>query len=212
MSIRESVLDILADSVRAYTECNGGPIAVEKKKIKFKADRQTFTMTENGKDATLTRVYVCDLDNDCVILKPDDFGVRFFRKDSWNKACDYLILVVVNGKKYAIFVELKSSIDNQPDGNDNHLVIDGNEDNKKEQQLLGAAELWNYIKLIVKKKTDSSELDDYDVRMWVLYESVKSRSPTQSQIMTTVPRRTKSKCVQTKQVHDAETISVHDLL
>ncbi|WP_297980098.1 hypothetical protein [uncultured Methanobrevibacter sp.] len=55
----------------------------------------------------------------------------------------------MRGDSYAIFIELKSSLNDMPDSFDNRLVIVSNEDRKKEMQLLGGEALFDYIKVIL---------------------------------------------------------------
>ncbi len=207
----EIIRDLLAQSVKKYNHV-GRMITCEEAYLQFRPSRQTFEMEETDPSATLKKIYVTSLPDDSMILKPDNFGVRFFKSGTWNKACDYLFLVRVRGDSYAIFIELKSSLNDMPDSFDNRLVIVSNEDRKKEMQLLGGEALFDYIKVIAEKHSSPNDLSQYKTRMWVLYESIRPRSPTRAGIMLTAQERIKSNKVLTKKVHDAQTISIEDLI
>lgn len=172
----------------------------------------TFELAEDDPGATLKKVYLHGVRTDGVVLKPDNFGVSFFKAGKWNKACDYLVLTEYLGKNYAIFLDLKSSLNDAPDLADPRLVINSREDEKKERQFKGANALFEYIKVVVKKATNSAALDSFEVKNWVLYEDVKSRNPTQATIMTTAQARKKSQDVYTMQVADAGTIQIRQLV
>lgn len=180
--------------------------------IVVRSDGGILKMEENAPDAKLQKVYLVDLDPSGLVLKPDNFGVRFFRRGCWNKAVDYLVFTRHNNTNYAIFIDLKSSLNDKPDRSDNLLVVDSGEDAKKESQFFGAAALFCYLKQIVKKATGDTSLDNFKIRNWILYEDVKTRSPSQSIIMSTAHVRKKSALVVTKQVADASTLSVLKLM
>lgn len=74
-------------------------------------------LEENHPNARLTSVTITGIDRDSLLIKPDHFSVRCFANDTYNKACDYVLFTKFNGLKYAIFIDLKTSIYENPDGN-----------------------------------------------------------------------------------------------
>lgn len=213
LGIRQ-IKNLLADSVRAYEKAPSGEnlFCEVSQRLQVAVNRGTVSMMENGKDASLTNVYLLNVSNDGLVLKPDNFGVRFFRAGSWNKAVDYLILTEYDGKNYAIFIDLKSSINDKPDKNDPRLIIDSNEDKKKEKQFVGAEALFEYIKLIATKEYGLGCLPELEIRKWILYGDVKPRKGMQSAAMPTAARRMRSEDVYTKSVTNNSSIDVKDLV
>lgn len=56
-------------------------------------------------------VYVTGLGQSDLILKTDQFGVRYFKEGTYNKACDYLIITFQGNCLYAIFIDLKTDFE-----------------------------------------------------------------------------------------------------
>lgn len=210
----QEIKNLLADSVMSYKESPAGSkqYIEDRCSIKLNLRDGNLEMTEDGKDATLTKIYLIGLDRAGVALKPDNFGVRFFQANSWNKAVDYLVLTTYNSKDYAIYIDLKSSLNDKPDANDGMLIVDHAQDRKKEAQFIGAEALFEYIKMLVKKKNGCNAVPAYEVRKWILYGQIKPQSGVQSPIMSTSAIRRKSKDIHTKQVADSVAIDVKDLI
>ena len=67
-------------------------------------------LSENSQDAKLREVWVTDIPKQSVILKLDNAKIQgLFKGGGPNKRCDYVILTTLQGQKYAIFVEMKST-------------------------------------------------------------------------------------------------------
>ena len=86
------------------------------RKAKETYKEKMISLIENRKDATLTNVIVSGLDPDYLALKPDKCGFQIFKTGYGSKQCDYILLSEIGGKKVAVFVELKSSV-NEYDAN-----------------------------------------------------------------------------------------------
>lgn len=75
-------------------------------------------LEENHPNAHLTSVTISGIDRDSLLVKPDHFSIRCFANDTYNKACDYILFTKFNGARYAIFIDLKTSIYENPSGNE----------------------------------------------------------------------------------------------
>lgn len=96
-------------------------------------------LEEKEQAARLRSVRVDGLDAESLILKPDHFGIGFYRSGSRNRACDFLILTKYNGDKYALFVDLKTVIGEFPIGTDGEILsFNGLYDQKMVWQMIGA--------------------------------------------------------------------------
>lgn len=78
------------------------------------ADKSTASsivkLVEDDRNAKLKEVELTGLPRDRVILKMDKITINsFFKAGGPNKRCDYLILTQINGKRFALFIELKST-------------------------------------------------------------------------------------------------------
>lgn len=96
----------------------------------------SVTLEENHPNARLTSVTISDVDRDSLLIKPDHFSVRCFANDTYNKACDYILFTKFSGSRYAIFIDLKTSIYENPSGN----VFSYQDDKDKDivWQMIGA--------------------------------------------------------------------------
>ena len=73
-------------------------------------ENDSILLSESGSDARLRQVKILGLDADCLVLKMDKIQIQgFFKGGGPNKRCDYLILTEHGDKKYAIFIEMKST-------------------------------------------------------------------------------------------------------
>lgn len=206
--------DLVGDAVRAYVETSPGAetFREELRHIKFRHIGGCLDLRENDGAASLRSIHLFNLDDHGIALKPDDFHVRFFKANSWNKAVDYLILTSHRSRCYAIFIDLKSSINDKPDVSDQLLIVDSREDKKKEQQFCGAEALFDYLKMLLETKYGVTGMEQYQIRKWILYESVKTRSGVQSPVLLTAHKRKKSNDVRTMQVTDGAMLDVTKLL
>lgn len=174
----------LARSVRHYITKPDDPTLASFSDIQLVHCHNTnqLTLTEDGVNAALRVVNLDDISREGLTLKLDAFGVSFFSKDTANRACDYVVLSEHNGKKYALFIELKTSINCVPDSK-GRLVLANREDLKKAWQLNGGSNLFDYVSLILKNHYTCSELDNYEKRFFLFYSQV--RSPTTGPIQPT---------------------------
>ncbi|MBQ4384369.1 MAG: hypothetical protein II823_00395 [Kiritimatiellae bacterium] len=204
--------NVLAHNVTHYVESrsHAGYYCKEDKPIK--CDARPLVMAEDGPDATLTKVYLTGLACETLVLKPDNFGIKFFKGGSWNRACDYLVLTEFGGEKYALFLELKSSLNDRPESGDHLLIIESNADKKKMQQLESSCGLFEFLKLLVSKECAINDLKNVRVCKLVLYDSIKPRPPLQSSVRPISGKRIKAEDIKTLEVHDAETLDIAKIM
>lgn len=134
--------------------------------------------------AKLRRVNLKGIDRTkTLILKADHFTLGYFKAETWCKACDFLVLTEHKRKKYALFIDLKTNVED--DFGDNcELKCDKSDFNTKIiWQMLGADALFDGLIDVVSKvdstvmrdtkanKTQSanSELASYKRRYVILY-------------------------------------------
>lgn len=99
----------------------------------------------------LGRVTITDLDKETLILKPDHFAIQHYRAGTLNKACDYLILTCFKNEKYALFIDLKTSIGREPI--DGKLDFVGSDyDSSMVWQMIGADALLDNLTGVVYKR------------------------------------------------------------
>lgn len=149
---------------------------------------------QNVNASLLKKVTLTDLHMESLVLRPDHFSVQHFKPRTWNKACDYLILTVFNKTKYALFVDLKTSLECAPDSH-GRLVFQGlSYHSGMVWQMMGADALFDGLVNVVHKtshklkraKSHVSELRlcgntslaAYRRRYLVLYQTVKCNSNT----------------------------------
>ena len=97
------------------------------------------TLEEKEQSARLRSVRVDGLDSESLILKPDHFGIGFYRSGTRNRACDFLILTKYNGDKYALFIDLKTVIGEHPTGTNGEILsFSGLYNQKMVWQMIGA--------------------------------------------------------------------------
>lgn len=100
--------------------------------------------------ALLEKVTIKDLHRETLVLKPDHFTVQHFKRGTYNKACDYLILTRFNEENYALFIDLKTSIGREP--NDGKLDFRGSDyDSGMIWQMIGADTLFDGLTGVVYK-------------------------------------------------------------
>ena len=200
------VNDILADNVAHYVQSSQNRGLFNKELRKIRCNHSPLIMEERGDNATLTKIYVIDIPGESIVLKPDDFNVHLFKANTWNRACDYLILAEDRTRKFALFIELKSSLNDRPEATDSLLIVESNEDKKKAKQLEGACALFEYLRLIVDKEYGDRGLYSFQIYKIVLYNEVKPRSPLQSN------SRQLSADIKALRVNDAQTLRFPELI
>lgn len=145
----------------------------------------TIDLKESHNNARLRTVTLTGLDAGSLILKPDNFWIQYYADNTWGKACDYLIFTLYNGKKYALFIDLKTKIASYPSSN-NDLRFDTYFNKNIAWQMIGAdAILDGFIDILYKKDVKARQitrimkkgaakaaLSDFKRRYLVLYKSV----------------------------------------
>ncbi len=120
--------------------------------------RGTCTLKESNTRG-VDRIYISGLGPNDLILKPDQFGVRYYKDDTYNKACDYLIVTFQDKLLYAIFVDLKTDFEvrfpSSP-GRAFEYVSKGNVE--KAWQMAGAVVVFESIERLAHK---IGLIDDY---------------------------------------------------
>lgn len=147
-------------------------------------------LNESSEFARLTKIRLCDVDAESLVLKPDNFWIQYFADKTWGKACDYLVLTVHNKVKYAIFIDLKTKIAEQPKSeNYDELTYESDFNKGIVWQMIGADAFLDGMVDVLQKRTlkacaDTStnkrlaaghELAKYRRRYLVLYRSVDAQ-------------------------------------
>lgn len=118
-----------------------------------------------------------------LILKADHFTLGYFKAETWCKACDFLVLTEHGRKKYALFIDLKTSVEDDFEDNCKLKCNKSDYNTKIIWQMLGADALFDGLIDVVSKvnssamrdtkanKTQSanSELASYKRRYVILY-------------------------------------------
>lgn len=156
----------LKQSVRHYDETSAGIIMSNDRDIKVST--RPLEMVEEAENATLKKVYLDGISSEGLVLKLDHFGIQFFEKHTWNQACDYIVLTEDSHKKYALFIELKSSIEHAPTP-DGHLQLNGNRNVKIAWQLNSGSALFDYLCFVIDTLHKDKTLLQYDRKFIVLY-------------------------------------------
>ena len=174
---RAFLWELLGDTTRHCAKSTqpqtGQPCCVEWRRTKF--DTQNVVLVEDGDNASLRNICLDGVSPNGIILKPDNFAISFFTKGSWNKACDYIVLTENNGNKFAVFLELKSTLDDQPDQN-GHLRLRSKKDIGTAWQLNSASALFDYLCNIEQRMDPSGphDLNSYTRVFVVLYANYKT--------------------------------------
>lgn len=94
-----------------------------------------------------------------LILKADHFTASYFKSETWCKACDFLVLTEYNRGKYALFIDLKTNVEDEF-GDNCELKCDKSDLNTKIiWQMLGADALFDGL-IDVVAKVDASVMRD----------------------------------------------------
>lgn len=196
-------------------------------------------MKHVGKNASLLeQVTIEGLNVETLVLKPDNFVVQHYKHGTWNKACDYLVLTEFDSEKYAIFIDLKTSIGCDP-ADDGSLIFQKSEyDSDMVWQMLGADLLFNgllnavYLRTryyidntLGRAKSYKSEmkfcsqtpLSSYNRRYLILYMNTKTRTTTTNGgIQSTGACAPNDAClgskVLAKQVVNKEVVNIGDIV
>lgn len=153
----------------------------------FDAQNGRFTLTE-ASNAVLNCVNLNGLQPDTVILKPENFGIRFYKRDTYNKSCDYLFLTYDGqGHPHAVFIDLKTDIFDPPDSNTGRLMANASRDAKCGMQFCGAQALFKLLSYMVKSVSKCDALTKYREHYWVFYKNVLNGPGVIGAIQKSVP-------------------------
>ena len=158
--IKDAITELLADSsflpIRDRNSDSGNEQEVWRilrKPLRSPYDGcgQVELIENDSRTNGITQIYISGLDGNAIVLKPDLFGVKFFKRGTYNKACDYLILTKYNSIYYALFIDLKTDVVVGVNENDNKVpyVCAGNIE--KAWQMAGARFLLDSILNLARK-------------------------------------------------------------
>ena len=180
-------------------------------KLIEKHDGDKIKLREKDKNATLTDVSLSDISGHSLLLKADKAKIQTFAKGYANKQCDYIIMSEYNKQKYAVFIELKSSVkDKSARQGAPAKIEDENEDYVT--QLLSSSCLFDFFHSVLKNFCDIPALvDEYQRRYVVLHnkeipEIAKSVPPTRP-FLSDSPKR-----AYVKKIVNGQTISFQSLI
>ncbi|MDR3220525.1 MAG: hypothetical protein LBU46_00740 [Candidatus Accumulibacter sp.] len=220
----EQLRQLLADGIRL---CACSPVGAppprthscqsRQIKITIPFDRR-IVLDEPAPEATLKRVYINGVSSDGLALKLDVCGIHFWAAKKLGKICDFVILTEQDNKKYAIFIDLKSSLPRKP-CEDTTLPIIDKDDLERVWQFNGGSLLFDYMSLGVAFHGGSNGLlTDYEKCFFELYAI--ARPPTTGTVLPTVPngkiaagiKKLRHKYILTQQVGNAAELSVNSLI
>ena len=143
----------------------------EKVTVLFDVQDGRFTLTESS-SAMLNHVYLRGLESNTIVLKPENFGIRFYEKHTYNKACDYLFLTYdAQGIPHAVFIDIKTDIFDSPDSSTGLLRVNTTRDAECGMQFCGAQALFKLLSYMVKSVSKCDALSRYHEHYWVLYKN-----------------------------------------
>ncbi len=144
----------------------------EKVPIVFDVPTGRFVLEEECKKATLNHVPICNLGANTLVLKPDNFNIRFYKASTYNKACDYLVLTYdASNKPHAVFIDLKTDIHDQPDTETNLFKTNSERDAECGLQFCGARALFKLLAFMTRTVKKCKAFDEYREHYWVLYKN-----------------------------------------
>lgn len=125
-------------------------------------------LSENGTNATLRTVDVVLQSNDGLTLKGDVFGVSIFEFAA-NKGCDYILLCKCDQQKYAIFIELKSSITEKA-ANASYVQHANDGEGEYVEQMNSSLAMFEYLSSVVENFYSCTEFkNSYQKKLILLY-------------------------------------------
>lgn len=204
--IELSLVESLLNKTCVYFDENkcraGDAVVYESRKIREEirvdvmSNKMAVDLKEDEPCARLKHITISDVDEETLVLKPDNFGRQYFRPCTYNKACDYLILTRWNRVRYALFVDLKTKIHEHPDGG---LFRYESSDKDKEMawQMIGADNLLDSLIVTAERQKGnkrfsngvladmaSSKLMGYRRRYLIFYIGVEPESGSLSSTRT----------------------------
>lgn len=124
---------------------------IDRKPLKCNYDGNgTIELVEEN-SCGIKQVYITGLDSDSVVIKPDLFGIKFFKDNTYNRSCDYLILTQHNQTYYAIFIDLKTDIDVERNSEDNNVKYFTERNIKMAWQMAGGEFLLDSLLTLAQK-------------------------------------------------------------
>jgi hypothetical protein len=221
----EALKRLLADGIRLCAcdpdatrlPCSSPPCEV--RQIKVPHSGTTVVLREQEATATLTEVYISGIPTDGFLLKLDACGIHFWKANTLNKLCDYVILTERHGQKYAIFIDLKSSLPRNPQEDTSLKIVDKN-DLERVWQFNGGSLLFDYMAVGVAFHGGAPGLTTYKKCFFELYTQIKSIQETTSTGPIPFPnqkvqnriRTLRHKCILTRQISNAGNIPVNELI
>lgn len=139
--------------------------------IVFDVLKGQFILEECEK-ALLNHVPLYNLGDNTLVLKPDNFNIRFYKSGTYNKACDYLVLTYDSlNKPHAVFIDLKTDIYDRPNPTTGEFRTNSERDAQCGLQFCGARALFKLLALMIRTITKCSAFDSYQEHYWVLYKN-----------------------------------------
>ena len=167
----ETLQDLLTTSVGRFEKGTCGCFRMFAQRLFVPLNGGSVRLKETP-PATLNNVQIVGLSSETVVVKPDHFGIRYYKADTYNKACDYLILTKdpSTNKRYAIFIDLKTDIQDSPDAQ-NVFTTSSDRDASCGMQFCGALALFKSLGYGVDVISKCNALTTYQPRYWVLYKN-----------------------------------------
>lgn len=113
---------------------------------------------EDAQTSGIKDLWIDDLDSDTIVLKPDRFSIAHFKKGTYNKACDYLVLTkpvgATGSELYAFFIDLKTdarAISFNPEETAGNLDYSIDSEKERLWQMAGARVLLDSLMGLSKK-------------------------------------------------------------
>lgn len=203
---------VLASSVLQCQKKQGGGFECDTSKVyRLLENHSPLTLQETDPNAGLRVLPLDGVSPEGLCIKLDNFGIRCFKPNSGNKSCDYLVLTEDSHKKYALFIELKTSLSEMPDGH-GYLSLTNLEDRDKALQLNSGTARFEYICSVLEMLHGKKMFQHYERHHFVLYQSVRNTAPTKNGIALTSPVQFKYSIIRTIDVSHKSRLTIGDLL
>ena len=188
---------------------------LESYQVEFKRITESLyelTLQESDPKAELKTIRLNGVSADGLCIKLDNFGIHFFAAETGNTSCDYLVLTDYENEKYALFIELKTSIETSPSKGKLSLTNAG--DQRKALQLNSGSARFDYLCSVVNKLRGSTviQASTYERLFFVLYIHERNISPSQGSASLTGSCNFFHKEIAAIKVQDAQTMTVRDLI
>lgn len=166
MLILDKMEIVLADKV-CHFKCSGAPLSGDSGTACLQWDRRplkvdvnndrvlgttSVMLREEDPHALLKSFKITGMDSSSLVVKPDHFSVQHFQASTFNKACDYLLLTKFEGEKYAIFIDLKTDIFEDPDKDSMTFRFNEAKDEEIVWQMIGSDAILDGLADVLSKK------------------------------------------------------------